>query len=80
MDDHGPRVGCKYTECGLGDPANCPFVKDGIANEASQPTGLPVHQHQYVLVCSCGDIKPITPPKPQHDIITPPNRGEWRPE
>lgn len=79
-DGHGPKYGCTYQKCG--NPSAelpCPFVKDErLLEDAPETPGgdEPSHRHHYVLVCSCGDIKPITTSEVHHDIISVRNRGE----
>lgn len=38
-DNHGPRAGCNWNQCGLDEPDTCPFVKDEIG---MKHTKLPV--------------------------------------
>lgn len=78
--DHRPAAGCKGTKCGVGDPENCPFIMDKykpsyVQQEAESAAN---HQHVYVLACSCGDIRAITPSNTEHGIIGDSNRG-WTP-
>ncbi len=75
-DGHGPKYGCTYQACGNPNAeVPCPFVKDDVST-LRKPPAVFGHQHEYMLVCSCGDIKHITTPKSQHGIVTFDNRGE----
>ncbi len=69
-DDHGPKAGCNLNQCGIeNDEANCPFVSTKSQTDTTD------HIHHYVLVCECGDIKPITTSKTEYGITSDNNGG-----
>ena len=45
-DDHGPKAGCKWNECGLGDFDNCPFGRDDWKNKKPSPSRGLVKLHK----------------------------------